>query len=102
AAPGRGTLPEPVEITPASTSDASRVLAAAALLGLGETRAAEHLVEPSAAATPPNAAKTAPPARSTALEVMFTRALASAGDVPFTKASVRLRDAVDRILADWK
>jgi hypothetical protein len=96
-APGRGKNPEAIEIRAASGSDASLVLAASAMLGLGEARAAEHLIEPSVSATAP-----APSTRSVALELVYTRALLAAGDVPFTKATVRLRSAVDRILTEWK
>lgn len=101
AAPGVATHPEAIEIQPTSGSDASLVLAASALMGLGETRAAEHLVEPTTQAG--KGAKDAAPApRSAALDLVYTRALLTAGDVPFTKAAVRLREAADRVLGEWK
>lgn len=96
AAPGVAKNPEAIEIRPTSASDASLVLTASALLGLGEARAAEHLIEPS----PSKSA--APPPRSAALDLVYTRALLMAGDVPFTKATIRLRDAADRVLSEWK
>jgi hypothetical protein len=95
-APGVGKNPETIEIRPSSGSDASLVLAASALLGLGEARAAEHMVEPVASKD------AAPVARSAALDLVFARALLMAGDVPATKATVRLRDAADRVLSGWK
>ncbi|MEZ4298292.1 MAG: hypothetical protein R3B70_25285 [Polyangiaceae bacterium] len=104
-APGVAKNPEAIEIkAPAGASDASVVLAAAALLGLGETRDAEHLVEPkvAAAATAPGAKDEMPAKRSAALDLMYTRALLTADDVPFTKATVRLRDATGRVLEEWK
>lgn len=81
---------------PMPDNDAHLVLTASALIGLGEARAAEHLIEP---VTSKNEA---PAHRSPALELVYTRALLMAGDVPFTKATVRLRDAAAHILEDWK
>lgn len=95
-APGTARNPTAIEIRPTSGSDPSLVLAASALLGLGEARAAEHLVEPVASKN------AAPTPRSAALDLVYTRALLMAGDVPFTKATVRLRDAAERVLSDWK
>ncbi len=125
AAPGTGSFAKAVEIEPSPGGDASLVLAGAALLGLGEVRAAEHLVEPmpkvevaAAGAGAPAAGSaapaagsgapaagsaapaTSPAARSAALELVYTRALLTAGDVPFTKAIVRLRAAAEKILTD--
>ena len=99
-APGRGKNAQAVEIKATSTNEASVVLAASGLLGIGEARAAEHLVEPSS--SPKSDAKSAPPQRAVALELVYTRALLAAGDVPYNKASIRLRDAVDRIQSEWK
>ena len=96
AAPGVAKNPESIEIRPTSGSDASLVLTASALLALGESRVAEHLIEPR-----PTKDATPPP-RSAALELVYTRALLTAGDVPMTKALVRLRDAADRVLSEWK
>jgi hypothetical protein len=96
-APGQGKNAKAVEIAAPSTNDASLVLAASALLGLGEARAAEHLVEPRA-----DAKAAAPAQRSTALDLVYTRAVNEAGDVPFNKISTRMRDTSDRILTDWK
>ncbi|MFO0592743.1 MAG: hypothetical protein U0441_34690 [Polyangiaceae bacterium] len=98
-ATGKGTNPEAIEIRPVSASDSSVVLAASGLLGIGEARAAEHLVEPKTVAAD---AKSAVSHRPPALELVYTRAMLMAGEVPYTKMSVRLRDAVDHIQAEWK
>lgn len=103
-APGAAKNPEPIEIRPlvagkpvpaSGASDASLVLTASALLALGESRAAEHLIEPAASAKQP------PAPRSAALDLVYTRALQTAGDVPFTRLAIRLREAADRVLAEW-
>jgi hypothetical protein len=112
AAPGVAKNPEAIEMRPVYASlnngskaapagpgtvpDADLVLAASALLALGEARAAEHLIEPVASKS------AAPIPRSAALDLVYTRALQVAQDVPFTKATVRLRDASTRILEEWK
>jgi len=100
-APGRGTNPAAIEIKPTSENDASVVLAAAGLMGLGEARAAERIVEPRA---PIKVDPKAPAAttRSAALDLLYTRAMLNAADVPDTKQQARLRDAVDRITTEWK
>ena len=117
SAPGQGSFAQPVEIEPSPGGEASLVLAGAALLGLGEARAAEHLIEPAqkagaagaaaGSATPAasaaplaGAGAAAPASRSAAMELVYTRALLTAGDVPFNKAIVRLRAAVEKVLAE--
>ncbi|MBK8253315.1 MAG: hypothetical protein IPK82_11705 [Polyangiaceae bacterium] len=99
-APGRATNPKAIEIQ-AQNSDASRVTTASALLALGEARVAEHLVEPianSSAATGGAAVST----RSAELDLVYARALLLAGDVPFTKASTRLRESAEHVTKEWK
>ena len=67
----------------------------------GESRAAERIVEPKAPLkVDPKAPAVAQ--RSAALDLLYTRAMLAAGDVPHTKMQGRLRDAVDRISGEWK
>ena len=68
------------------------LLAAAALLGLGDARAAEHLIEP---------AGDEAGARSPGLDLLYARSLALADDLPENKAQERLRGALERTLAAW-
>ena len=78
----------PVEIEPGGEDDASMALAAAGLLGLGEARVAEHLLEQPAAKN-----------RAVGLELLYARAIDQAGDLPDVKAIERTRAASERILA---
>lgn len=81
-----------VELLPANGAPGSVELVAAALLGLGDARAAEHLLEPRAGE---------PAMRTTAQDLLYTRAIESADDLPDTKIVERLRGALDRVLASW-
>ncbi|WP_437811124.1 hypothetical protein [Sorangium sp. So ce1078] len=93
-------------------------VAAAALLALGDARAAEHLLDPDgdgrlrqggappspAANVPRSPATTAPPApapRSPRHDLLYARAIRRVGDLPETKVVERTRAAVDRVLAAW-
>jgi hypothetical protein len=83
-----GGKAEAVEIT----SPADSAVVAAALLALGESRVAEHLLEPS-----PGSKIT----RSPAIELLYARAVEAADDLPDNKIVERLRGAIDRTLAGW-
>ncbi len=79
-------IAEPVRITPAENSEASLALAITALLGLGEGRWAEHLLETHALTgelTP-------------RLSLLASRATLQADDLPNTKQVERLRAYTDR------
>lgn len=76
----------------ASPGAGSPLVAAAGLLALGDARAAEHLIEPRPGDTAP---------RAPALDLLYTRAVEAAEDLPDAKIADRLRGAVDRILAAW-
>jgi hypothetical protein len=83
----------PIDLaSPAPASDGDLALAGAALLGLGEARAAEHLLEPAGE----GAIKRAP-----ALDLLFTRAIEDADDLPPAKQVERERAAAERVLAAW-
>ncbi|WP_437712346.1 hypothetical protein WMF45_42885 [Sorangium sp. So ce448] len=85
-------------------------VAAAALLALGDARAAEHLLDPDgdgrlhqSDARPPAAAP--PPAtavpRSPRLDLLYARAIRRVGDLPEAEVVERTRAAVERVLAAW-
>ncbi|XXX75565.1 hypothetical protein WMF30_48735 [Sorangium sp. So ce134] len=106
-------------------------VAAAALLALGDARAAERLLDPggdgrlglgaapaptaapapAAAPRPPSSAAPAPAAaprppssaapRSPRLDLLYARAVRRVGDLPETKVVERTRAAVERVLAAW-
>lgn len=80
-----------VELAPPS-GRSGPMLAAAALLSLGDARGAEHLIEPRADDTSP---------RAPGLELLYARAVELAEDLPDTKIAERRRDAVDRALTAW-
>jgi hypothetical protein len=83
-----GTARE-VEITP-PPGPSGTLLAAAALLGLGDGRAAEHLAEEHAGAP-----------RTPALDLIYARSLEVADDLPDNKILERSRAAIDRVIAGW-
>lgn len=100
-----------VEITPRDGSDAEIALAAAALLGLGEGRAAEHLLEqgvPQAASGSSgalvgtsNPAKSGGTGRAARLDLLYSRALEAADDLPSAKVIERTRSAIAHALTAW-
>jgi hypothetical protein len=92
-APGQPTGALAIELGEgaAGRGDAGLATAAAALLALGEARAAEHLLEPSLVrpdASPP-----------LALDLLFARAVDLAGDLPDAKRAERVRASAQRALA---
>jgi hypothetical protein len=90
AAPVRVTEAAAVEVSPPPGS-AGPLLAASALLGLGDARGAEHLLEPTGETGP----------RSPGVDLVYARALDSADDMPDNKIVERQRGAIDRVLAAW-
>jgi hypothetical protein len=114
----RGGRVTAVEFAPLGRRDADLSLAAAALLGLGEGRTAEHMLElaqakasgqaaPAAAASPKGDApatptpKSKPSERALRLELLYARAIAAAEDVPEIRAVERTRSALARVIAGW-
>lgn len=95
-AQGRAGRAQPIEIAPASQAPDDKALAAAALLGLGEARTAEHLLEP-----PPDAGAQPDASRTPAIHALYARAVDAADDLPDVKAIERLRAEVDKILEVW-
>ena len=93
----RATAASAVEITPIGPSENEVLLTAAGLLGLGEARAAEHLLEQQKA---PGAEATAP-SPSPGLALLYSRAIESAEDLPETKMTERIRASLERVLAAW-
>ena len=81
----------PIEIAPVENDEPSFSLAIAALLGLGEARRAEHLLETFALAKP----------MTPRLSILASRATAEANDLPDTKQIERLRAHTDRALKDF-
>jgi hypothetical protein len=67
-------------------------LQAAALIALGDARAAEHLLEP----TGSDGAS-----RTPGLELIYARSLEAADDLPDNKISERVRGALERAIAAW-
>jgi hypothetical protein len=98
SAPGPGATADAVagvahEVELTTTAGApNAALAAAALLGVGDARAAEHLIEPRAGE---------PAARTTAQDLLYARAIEAADDLPDNKITERLRGAIERVLASW-
>ncbi|CAN97991.1 pseudogene [Sorangium cellulosum So ce56] len=119
AATASASRPAAVSLAPAPASRgaadqrpgaASVEVAAAALLALGDARAAEHLLDPDgdgglrqSDARPPASAP--PPAtaapRSPRLDLLYARAIRRVGDLPEAEVVERTRAAVDRVLAAW-
>jgi hypothetical protein len=90
----RGGRAAAIEVAPRGGGTDDTVLAAAALLALGEARPAEHLLEARRSARGP--------ARETpGLELLYARAIELAEDIPETKAVERLRSSVARVLEVW-
>lgn len=79
-----------VEIAPSRNGEPSLSLAVAALLGVGEARHAEHLLETRALTE----------SMSPRLSLLASRATAQADDLPDTKQIERLRAYAERILKD--
>ncbi|WP_437997649.1 hypothetical protein WMF26_44180 [Sorangium sp. So ce185] len=118
AATSTAARPAAVSVVPAPSAPGERLgpaaveVAAAALLALGDARAAERLLDPEgdgrldqggapapASASSPRAAPAAP--RSPRLDLLYARAVRRVGDLPETKVVERTRAAVDRALAAW-
>lgn len=85
------------EITPLGPSENEVLLTAAGLLGLGEVRAAEHLLEEQKAPGGIGAA----PSPSPGLALLYSRAIEAAEDLPETKMTERIRASLERVLATW-
>lgn len=96
-AKARATKATAVEITLLGSTEDERLLTAAGLLGLGEARAAEHLLEEQKA---PDAAAPAS-APSPGLALLYSRAIEAAEDLPETKMTERIRASLERVLAAW-
>ena len=86
-----------VEIATLGSSEDEVLLTAGGLLGLGEVRAAEHLLEEQKA---PGAGAIAP-SPSPGLSLLYSRAIEAAEDLPETKMTERIRASLERVLATW-
>jgi hypothetical protein len=93
---GRAGQTHAIEIAPVAKDPDSVALAAAGLLGFGEARAAEHLLEP-----PPDALAAGAMTRTPAIHALYARAVDAADDLPDVKAIERLRAEVDKVLEAW-
>ncbi len=82
-----------VEVTPAPGPE-GLVLGAAGLMALGDARAAEHLLEPTA-----EEGEVA--SRSPVAELVSARSVEVADDLPDNKQNERVRGAIDRVFAAW-
>ncbi|WP_437688225.1 hypothetical protein [Sorangium sp. So ce176] len=112
AATATAARPSAVSLTPGpGGSPASVEVAAAALLALGDARAAEHLLDPAgdgpsgdgaargqAAAAAPAAA---PAPRRPRHDLLYARAIRRVGDLPEAEVVERIRAALERVLAAW-
>lgn len=99
----RGGMTRAIEIRPEGNDEAALSTAAAGLLGLGESRVAEHMLEPreeiaKGAAASQAAAGRKP--RHVRLELLYARAIEAAEDMSDTKALDRMRAAIGRALAE--
>ncbi|WP_437621360.1 hypothetical protein [Sorangium sp. So ce1151] len=113
AATAAASQPAPVDLAPAPRGGPAAVeVAAAALLALGDARAAEHLLDPAgdgpsgdgAARGPaaPNASSAAARApRAPRHDLLYARAVRRVGDLPETQVVERTRAALERVLAAW-
>ncbi|WP_438006000.1 hypothetical protein WME89_46305 [Sorangium sp. So ce321] len=113
AATASASQPAPVDLAPAPRGGPASVdVAAAALLALGDARAAEHLLDPAgdgpsgdgAARGPaaPNASSaTARAPRAPRHDLLYARAIRRVGDLPETEVVERTRAALERVLAAW-
>ncbi|WP_437286879.1 hypothetical protein [Sorangium sp. So ce406] len=121
AATATAARPSAVRLAPPpGGGPASVEVAAAALLALGDARAAEHLLDPAGdgpsgdgaarghAATAPARAQAAPasPAAAPAPrrprhDLLYARAIRRVGDLPETEVVERIRAALERVLAAW-
>ncbi|MDC0740177.1 hypothetical protein [Polyangium mundeleinium] len=81
----------PIEITASRAGDATLALTTAALLGLGEARVAEHLLEE----------RGLPETSSPRVFLLAARATAKADDLPDSKQIERLRAYTEKTLAAW-
>ncbi len=84
---GRATT---TAIVAVSSAPEEVMLAAAGLLGLGDARSAEHILEARHEGTLPPG-----------YDLLYARAIDEADDVPENKAIERARGAVDHVLAAW-
>lgn len=87
-ASARVTKVEPIEIKPVGTGEGALALAAAGLLGLGESRVAEHLLEE----------RLSPESKSLRLLLLAARATELAKDLPDAKLNDRLRALSERAI----
>lgn len=99
----RAKAAKAIEITPEGQGDAALSVAAAALLALGEARAAEHMLEPiepndENGASTSSAPATQAKARDARLELLFARAIEAAEDMSDTKALDRTRAAIAKAI----
>ncbi|MGK3984817.1 hypothetical protein WME99_17355 [Sorangium sp. So ce136] len=112
AATAAASQPTPVDLAPAPRGGPAAVeVAAAALLALGDARAAEHLLDPAGdgpagdgaargpAAPASQAAARAP--RAPRHDLLYARAIRRVGDLPETQVVERTRAALERVLAAW-
>src|SRR5262249_23294111 len=83
-----------IDGTPVGGPKASEAtLTAAALLSLGDARAAEHILEPGGGY--------AKVKRPPAIDLLYARSIDAAEDLPHTKAMERSRGAIEHALAGW-
>ncbi|MGK3969290.1 hypothetical protein WMF01_52950 [Sorangium sp. So ce1667] len=113
AATAAASQPAPVDLAPAPRGGPASVeVAAAALLALGDARAAEHLLDPAGdgpsgdgaargPAAPKASSAAAPPARAPRHDLLYARAIRRVGDLPETQVVERTRAALERVLAAW-
>lgn len=100
-APARASRPAQISVAPrADAGEADLALAAAAMLGLGEARAAEHLLEVRDAPAPASLAP-ASLAPSPRLDLLYSRAVFLADDLPDAVITERLRRTSERLRAAW-
>jgi hypothetical protein len=91
-----------IEIKPEGRDDAALSVAAAALLALGEARAAEHMLEPIEDSGDSSSPKSSARARDPRLELLYARSIEAAQDMSDTKALDRTRAAIDKAIAARK
>ncbi|WP_438016330.1 hypothetical protein WMF18_36650 [Sorangium sp. So ce315] len=100
AATATAARPAAVRLTPGPGSGPAAVeVAAAALLALGDARAAEHLLDPAADGRSGDGAAAAP--RRPRHDLLYARAIRRVGDLPEAEVVERTRAALERVLAAW-